>query len=462
MFKNIYFRLAVISSISTLAILIALPRIPVVINTNWFHVNTYVGGYAFSLFNGKLNFDFRSMKKGLDLAGGIKIILRADMSKLAPSDRANAVESAKTVIERRVNLLGVAEPSVSTLKSGDEYRILVEIPGIDNVSEAVALIGQTAQLTFKELKPDIKWDPAKFLDYESTPVVWQDTPVTGADLKGAEVVVNTSGDLKTGGAPQIKLLFTTQGRQKFSEVAKKNINKPIALFLDQSDSPLSMPVVSPDLAQGLTDDPVITGNFTFDSAKQLSIQIRAGALPVPVQVLQQETVGATLGNDSILRSLYAGIVGLLLVFIFMVFKYGKLGLLAGTSLTIYAAIVLSIFKVLHVVLTLPGVAGFVLSIGMATDANILIFERIKEEILWGKPGNLAIKLGFDRAWNSIRDSNISSLITSFILFKSGDGPVRGFALTLAIGILISLFTSIFVVRTLIELLNLGKVKHEYN
>lgn len=457
MFKNIYARLALISTVSTLAILIALPRLNFTINNKWVHnFQSYVGGYSFSFLNGKVHFDFRSMKKGLDLAGGIKVVLRADMSKIPAESRDSAIESAKTVIERRVNSRGIAETSIATLKTGGEYRLLVEIPGVEDISSAVALIGQTAKLNFKELKDGVVWDPEFFLEIQADPDIWQDTEVTGADLKGAEVVVGSTGDIQNGGRPQIKLLFTNEGRKKFSELAKKNIQKPIGLFLDDGSEPLSMPVVSADLAQGLTDDPVITGNFDFDSAKQLSAQIYGGALPIPVEVLQQETIGATLGNDSIASSLYAGIVGLLLVFAFMVFKYGKLGLLAGASLTIYTAIVLAVFKLLGVVLTLPGVAGLILSIGMATDANILIFERMHEEIIWGKPRNLAIKLGFDRAWNSIRDSNMSSLITSFILFRSGDGPVKGFALTLAIGILVSLFTSIFVVRTFIELFNFGE------
>ncbi len=458
--NKIYLKLAIISSISTLALLIALPRIPIVIKNPWFNLDTYVGGYMFNLFNGKAQLDFSRLKKGLDLAGGIKIVLKADMSKIAPADRENAIEAAKTVIERRVNLLGVSEPTVASLKTGDEYRILVEIPGIEDVSQAVSLIGQTAQLRFKELKPEVEWNQDKFLEYQFDSKVWQDTEVTGADLKGADVVVGDPNNLAASNQPQIKLLFTNEGRRKFSELAKRNINKPVGLFLDEDSAPLSMPVVSADLAQGLTDDPVITGSFTFDMAKQLSIQIRAGALPIPVEVLEQETIGATLGSDSINKSIYAGIVGLILVFCFMIFKYGKLGLLSGFSLIIYSALVLSIFKLLNVVLTLPGVAGFILSIGMATDANILIFDRIREEVLWGKPQSLAIKLGFERAWNSIRDSNVSSLITSFILFRAGDGPVRGFALTLAIGIIVSLFTSIFLVKTIIEVLNLGKVKKE--
>ena len=222
-----------------------------------------------------------------------------------------------------------------------------------------------------------------------------------------------------------------------------------------------MPVVSPELAEGIFEDPVISGSFDLETAKSLSINLRAGALPIPVEVLQQETIGATLGEDSVQKSFFAGAVGLILVVLFLIFKYGRLGFLAGISLFIYSVIVLAVFKLVPVVLTLPGIAGFILSIGMATDANILIFERMKEELWWGKPRNLAIKLGFDRAWNSIRDSNFSSLITSAILFQFGSGPVRGFALTLAIGILVSLFTSIFVVKTLIETFNFsGRKKHE--
>ncbi|OGC70213.1 protein-export membrane protein SecD [candidate division WWE3 bacterium RIFOXYC1_FULL_39_7] len=460
--KNLYFRLGLISSITTLAVLIVLPRIPIKIDSKIFKLDTAVGGYNFSLFNGKVNLDLREIKKGLDLNGGIKIVLKADVSKIESAERDNALESAKQVISRRVNLLGVTEPSISTVKAGDDYRIVVEIPGLDNVKEAVDLIGQTAQINFKKLKADKQWSEDKYYDFLIDPTAWEDTGITGADLKGVDVVVGEQGDIQSAGQPQIRLRFTDEGREKFSQVAKENINKPIGLFLDEDLAPLSMPVVNESLATGLTDDPVISGNFDFDTANNLSIQIRAGALPIPVEILEQETIGATLGNESISKSFYAGFVGLVLVFIFMLVKYGKFGLLAGFALGIYSAIVLALFKVIGVVLTLPGIAGFILSIGMATDANILIFERIKEEIFWGKPRNLAIKLGFERAWNSIKDSNISSLITSFILFKFGDGPVRGFALTLAIGILVSLFSSIFVVKTFIESFDVGKDKHGNN
>jgi len=459
--QNLNFRLGMIFAMTVLSILVVLPRIPISINNKWLKLDTSVGGYFINL--GKWQLDLRDIKKGLDLEGGIKVVLRADMSKIADDEKSGALESAKEVIDRRVNLLGVTEPFVATSKVGDEYRIIVEIPGIDNVSEAINLIGQTAQLKFKTLKKDLEWTQDKYLQYVSSPDSWEDSGVTGADMKGADVVVAQGGDISQQGKPQIQLKFTNEGRTKFSELAKTNIGKPIALYLDEDSFPISAPTVSEDLATGLISDPVISGNFTFESAKTLAIQLRSGALPIPVEVLEQKTVGATLGGESIQKSFLAGVVGLILVFAFLVLRYRFLGILSGISLIIYSFIVLAIFKIIPVVLTLPGIAGFILSIGMATDACILIFERTREEIRWGKPRNLAIKLGFERAWNSIKDSNVSSLITSFILFQFGSGSVRGFALTLAIGIFVSLFTSIFVVKTFIEATNFGQLrrpKHE--
>ena len=458
--KSQNFKLALISTIATFSILAAMPRVAVVLNNPYIRLESSLGGYVINISNGKFILNLSQLKKGLDLKGGIRVVLEADMSKIQASEKKSALESAKEVISRRVNMLGVTEPFVATSKVGESYRIIVEIPGIENVTDAVKLIGQTAQLKYKVIKADKEWSADKYREFFLDPTAWEDTNLSGADMIGADVVTSQQGaNLKTQGKPQIRLKFSSEGRAKFEEIAKKNVNKPIALFLDEG-YPISMPIVDPGLANGLTDDPVISGDFTFESAKNLSIQIRAGALPVPVTVLEQETIGATLGGDSVQRSFFAAMVGILLVVGFLIFRYGKLGILAGFSLIIYSAIVLTIFKIIPVVLTLPGIAGFILSIGMATDANILIFERIKEEILWGKPISLAIHLGFDRAWNSIKDSNISSLITSFILFQLGSGPIKGFALTLAIGIAVSLFTSIFVVRTLIEVLNLYKTGEE--
>lgn len=452
MFRSIYFRLGLVFIIALLAILIALPRIPIKIQNGYLNIDSFVGGYAVNLFNGSFVKDLRDFRKGLDIQGGIRIVLQADMSKIPDADKKNALQSATEVISRRVNLLGVSEPYITNSTTNGNYRIIVEIPGISDVKAAVDLIGQTAQLVFKELAPGKEWTPDKFVEYFQDKKAWVDTNVTGADLKGAEVVF-AQNDPQNAGRPQIQLKFSDEGRKKFSELAKKNVNKPIALYLDTEDFPLSMPTVSADLINGLTGDPVINGSFDVKTANGLSVQIRAGALPVPVQVLEQKTIGATLGTESVNKSFVAGALGLLLVLAFMIVMYGSLGVLSGIALIIYAFLVLAIFKFIPVVLTLPGIAGFILSVGMATDANILIFERVKEEIRWGKPRNLAMKLGFDRAWNSIKDSNVSSLITCAILFYLGTGPVRGFALTLAIGIFISLFSSIFVVRTLIQAFN---------
>jgi len=457
MLRNLYLRLGLIFSVATIAFLIALPRIPVKVNKSFLNLDSYIGGYYLNLFNGRFTLDLRELKKGLDLKGGVEIVLRAKMDNIEPSERSAALESAREIISKRVNLLGVSEPYIATSRVGDEYRILVEIPGVDDVFAAVNLIGQTAQLQFKQLKPDLEWNESKFQEYYFDSAVWLDTEVSGASLKGVDVVFSQA-QTDSASAPQIQLRFTSEGRERFSELAKNNINRPIALFLDEGAFPLSMPVVSPDLADGIINDPVISGNFDLSTAKALSLQIRAGVLPVPVEILEQKTVGATLGEESVSKSLFAGVVGLVLVMVFMIVMYGKLGFLADIALIIYTLIIISIFKIVPVVLTLPGMAGFILSVGMASDANILIFERVKEELSWGRPRGVAVRYGFDRAWTSIRDSNVTSLITSGILFYFGTGPVRGFALTLGIGIMVSLFTSIFVTRTFVHAVNLGGAK----
>ncbi len=460
MFKSLYTRLILTSSIFAFAVLVVLPRIPIKIDSRWLKINSYVGGYKFSMLGGRYNFDLTQFKKGLDLNGGVKVVLSADLEGVETSEYQNAVDSAVNVIERRVNLLGVSEPVITSSKVGEDYRIIVELPGVQNVSEAISLIGETAQLRFSELKDEALWTPEKFQEYYFSPEAWQETGITGADLKGADVVFGNPSDPVQANRPQIQLRFTEEGQRKFSEVAKKNVNKPVAIFLDEEPMPISMAVVDADLAAGALGDPVISGTFDLPQARALSVQIRAGALPISVKVLEEKEIGATLGSDSITKSMFAGAIGLVLVLLFMIVMYMKLGLLADISLIVYTILVLAVFKMVPVVLTLPGIAGFILSIGMAADANILIFERVKEELQWGKPYGLAIHHGFDRAWTSIRDSNISSLITAYILFEFGTGAVKGFALTLAIGIAVSLFTSIFIVRTLIEAFNLGNVRLE--
>lgn len=447
-----YLKLGAILGLFIVATLVAMPSVPVKLPQ--LGVDTTIGGYYVRLFDGRATIDLRNLKKGLDLQGGVKLVLKADMSKLGEADKIKALESTREIISRRVDYLGVAEPKINTVKVGDEYRIEVEIPGMDDVKMAVDAIGQTAQLRFKTLPKELEWTSDKFADYFQNPAVWVDSGITGADLRGAGVTFSQGTALKDKTSPQIELQFTLEGRKKFSDLAKANVGRPVALFLDESKFPISMPVISADLANGLSGDPVINGSFDMKSARALSLQIRAGALPVPISILQQQTVGATLGNESVQKSLKAGAIGLGVVMVFMVVLYGGLGLIANFGLLLYTALVLSIFKIIPVTLTLPGIAGFILSIGMAVDASILAFERIREETKWGKPRGIALKLGFERSWNSIRDSNISSLITAGVLFYFGSGMVCGFALTLAIGIGVSLFTNIFVVRTVIR--TLGK------
>lgn len=448
--KNDFFKLGLILGLFALSVLAALPKVPVVVPR--LNIDTTIGGYYLNLFNGFLVFDLRDIKRGLDLQGGVRLTLEADMTKISEEDRDKALDAAKEIVERRVDFLGVSEPRITSIKSGGSYRIEVEIPGIDNMKSAVDAVGRTAQLTFKKLPKDVQWTEESYLEYFQNPGIWEDTGVTGADLLGVEPVFSQGVSIESKTSPQIQLRFSSEGRRKFSDLAKDNVGKPIALFLDDSPFPISMPVVDSNLAQGLTEDPVINGNFDMESARELSLQIRAGALPVPISILQQETIGATLGEESIKKSLFAGAVGLGVVMLFMIVMYKELGLIADFGLLLYAALVLAIFKIIPVTLTLPGIAGFILSIGMAVDASILAFERILEEVKWGKPRGVALKLGFERSWNSIRDSNISSLITAGVLFYFGSGVIRGFAFTLGIGIVVSLFTSVFVVRTVIRTL----------
>ncbi len=383
------------------------------------------------------------IKEGLDLAGGTQLTLEADMSKVLDKDKDRALESLQSIIERRVNLYGVSEPVVQTTKVSGSYRVIVELAGVTNVEEAVNLLGQTAALTFREEialaseAAEISSASAQlFGPFQKV------TELTGKDLQRAEPAFDPSS-----GRPTIQLTFTSEGAQKFEAITTRNIGKQLAIFLD--NQMLMAPTVQTAIAGGQA---VVSGGFTALQTKEMAILLNSGALPAPVHILEQRTIGATLGQDSVNRSLVAGFVGLLIVALFMIGNYGKLGIVADLALILYALLVLAIFKLLPVTLTLSGIAGFILSIGMAVDANILIFERMKEEIRWGRSRKSAIDLGFSRAFPSIRDSNASSLITCAILYWFGTGPVRGFAVTLAIGILVSLFTAITVTRMLLRLM----------
>lgn len=392
-----------------------------------------LGGRTF--YRPRIKYRTLDLKLGLDLSGGAHLVYQVDTSKTSDADKPKAIEAARTNIERRVNLLGVSEPIIQTSKVGNDYRLIVELAGVKDVNQAIQTIGQTAQLEFKE---PLVATPSSQADFAST-------GLTGADLRLAQVQFDSSSG-QAAGAPVVGLEFTPEGAKKFAEITKKNIGKVVAIFLD--DYPIMKPVVQNEITDGRA---VISGGFTVDDAKRLTIQLNAGALPLPIKIIEQKNVGATLGSQSITKSLVAGAIGLVLIWLFMLTNYGLKGLLANIALIVYVLLSVAIIKLVPVTLTLAGIAGLILSIGMAVDANILIFERVKEELRWGRPLKSAIELGFHRAWNSIRDSNISSLITAGILFWFGSGSVRGFALTLIIGILVSLFTSINVTRALLRL-----------
>lgn len=390
---------------------------------------------------------------GLDLAGGSHVVLEADMKDIKPSDRIPALESAKEVIDRRVNFFGVSEPVVQTAIAEDSYRIIVELPGVNDVDRAIGLIGQTALLDFREYTNPDEATPGAFV----IPMLENTTSVglTGKDLSRASMLFS-----QQTGEPEVELAFNSEGAKKFADATTRLVGKPIAIFLDEM--PLTAPVVQTAITDGRA---VITGTFTQEDAKTLALQLNAGALPVPVKPVEQRTVEATLGAESIAKSITAGVIGLGFVALFMILQYGKLGLIADAALILYGLLSFGVFRLFSITLTLPGIAGFLLSIGMAVDSNILIFERYKEEKQSGKPWAIAMEQAFGKAWDSIRDANFTTIITSLILYNPGNwsalpssGLVRGFAATLLIGVAMSLFTGIVVTRTYIRVFYTEKGK----
>lgn len=482
---------------------------------------------------------------GLDLQGGTHLVYQADTSEIPSEDRAEALEGIRDVIEKRVNIFGVSEPLVQTSKVGDDWRVIIELPGIKDINQAIQMIGETPFLEFKEEKDseplseeeiieiakfnleakskagdilkqaleganfeelaqqysedlataekggdlgyfsrgqiipsfeeaafagevgkvypevvqtdfgyhiikvtDKKEDQVKashiLIQTQSSETLqsqFVSTGLSGKQLKRAQVIFD-----RTTSQPQVSLEFDDEGKKLFAEITERNVNKKVAIYLD--GAPISIPVVNEPIRDGQA---VITGDFDLQEAKQLAQRLNAGALPVPITLINQQNIGATLGKISVEKSFFAGILGLIIVALFMILYYRLPGLLAVVALLIYTLIVLAIFKLWPVTLTLAGVAGFILSIGMAVDANILIFERVKEELRAGKPLATAIEEGFKRAWPSIRDSNVSSLITCAILAWFGTSLIKGFAVTLGIGILVSMFSAITITRNFLRL-----------
>jgi preprotein translocase subunit SecD len=445
---------------------------------------------------GPINKDIR-VHEGLDLQGGLQVLLQADVPDCAsvPSD---SMDAAKAIVENRINGLGVVEPLVQ--RSG-ACRIIVQLPGISNPDEAIKTFGGTGLLEFIDagdtpltegqivqttgpstvvvpgqptptpapVTPTATPAPTAVITstagvtstegVTSTTPLTSTTPITtvyrtimtGKDLQSASVAFN-----QTTNQPYIQFTLTSDGAKIFSDFTSKNVGKYLAITMDKRV--ISSPVIKTAITDG---SGIIEGQFTLEEANNLVVQLKYGALPVPLKVVQSNSIGPTLGRDSVNKSITAGAIGLLIVVLFMLLYYRLPGLLADLALTVYALIVFAIYKFgipgifPYVTLTLPGIAGFILSVGMAVDANILIFERMKEELRAGRTLMLAVEAGFHRAWPSIRDSNISTLITCAILLwfgaSFGASIVAGFALTLAIGVLVSLFTAVTVTRTFLRL-----------
>lgn len=380
---------------------------------------------------------------GLDIRGGTHLVYQADLNNISKADYGTSMDAVRDIIERRVNLFGVAEPLVQIEKSGADWRLIVELAGITDVNGAIKLIGETPFLEFREERPEAERNviaaAQKKGERMTEDALFTPTLLTGRFLKKAILQFPQSSF-----QPVVSLELTAEGAKIFAELSRRNIGKRIAIYLD--GAPLSAPVVQEEITGGKAQ---ISGNFTPASGKEFVGRLNAGALPVPIKLIGQQSIGASLGEESLQKTLYAGLLGFLAVALFMLFWYRLPGLMAVLALLLYLGIVIALFKLVPVTLTVAGIAGVILSVGMAVDANILIFERLKEELRSGKGLEDAIREGFGRAWTSIRDSNVSSLITASILYWFGVSVVQGFALTLGIGIVVSMFSAISVTRTLL-------------
>ena len=394
----------------------------------------------------------KPFKLGLDLSGGTQLTYQADLSNIPSGDSVNSMAALRDTIERRVNLFGVSEPIVETETAGTltgnpTQRLIVELPGITDTAQAIALIGQTPLLEFRLLKQGAT-APTEGQPVSSTTVnaLFQPDAITGQDLKSASIQFNQGvGGL---GQPQVVLTFNSAGSKKFAELTAQNVGHIFGIFLD--GVPISEPVINESIPNGTA---VISGGFTATQARDLARNLNYGALPVPIALISTETVSGTLGGQAVRDGIMAGLWGIGIVMLFMVLWYRLPGLVAALALSIYIVAILALFMFIPVTLTAAGIAAFILSVGMAVDANVLIFERMKEELRAGKSTQEAIHDGFGRAWPSIRDSNISSMITAVVLFFFGTSIIQGFALVFGLGVLVSMLTAITVSRTF--LLSLG-------
>ncbi len=368
-------------------------------------------------------------KLGLDLVGGSRLVLEAQTTDTISHITPDMMSSLQFAIENRVNKLGVSETVVQ--RSGDK-RLVVEIPDVSDLNQAKAYLGETAELDFR--KPVMKNDSEQ----------WVSTGLTGKDLNSANLSTNSQN-----GQWVVDLEFNAAGTKKFAELTKKMVGQQMAIFFNGELQ--SAPVIREPITGGRAQISGGDSGFAYEEAKKMVDLLNAGALPIPAKIIEENTVGPTLGADSIAKSKLAGAIGLGFVMIFMACYYRAPGLIADIALILYSIMLFALFKAIPVTLTLAGIAGFILSIGMAVDANILIFERTKEELKAGRTLFTAINSGFDRAFTSIFDSNMTTIITCIILYCCGTSIVRGFALTLAIGVIVSMFSAITITKNFMHL-----------
>jgi len=395
-------------------------------------------------------------KLGLDLSGGTHLVYKADVSSITKTELSDSMDALRDVIERRVNAFGVAEPIVQ-IQSGDfsnagEERLIVDLPGVTDVSKAIEMIGQTPVLDFRvenidgDAEQEATVDENGELNVDLYSSMYKKTDLTGRYLQKAVLEFD-----QTTGEPTVGLQFDAQGSILFEQITKENIGKTVAIFLDSE--PISIPRVNEAISGGKAQ---ISGNFTATEAKTLVGRLNSGALPVPISLVSTQTIGPSLGEEATTAGVKAAIFGFLIIVLFLILWYRLPGLIAAIALSMYVTIMLAIFKLVPVTLTATGIAGFIISIGMAVDANVLIFERMKEEFRKGGEIPESIHHGFKRAWLSVRDSNISSIITSIILFWFGTTLIKGFALVFMIGVIVSLISAISITRLFLYSLNIKK------
>ena len=391
---------------------------------------------------------FHPFHLGLDLSGGTHLVYSADVSKLGSADITASMQSLRDVVERRVNSLGVSEPIVQTQlggalsSAGNAYKLIVELPGVTDADQAAAEIGKTPSLDFRlATAADVKalqasttiLNESTSTQAEAYNALYKDTGLTGRMISRASVQFNS-----TTNAPQVGLNFTTEGAKLFGEITKNNIGNYIGIFLD--GNLVSAPVVQSEITGGQAQ---ITGSFTLPEVQTVVRDLNFGALPVPISLISTQTIGPSLGAAAVNGGIVAGIISFIIIGLFLIFWYRLPGLVAVIALGVYTALMLALFKMIPVTLSAAGIAGFIITIGMAVDANILIFERMKEELRSGRGISDAMHEGFARAWTSIRDSNISSIITGVILYYFGSTAIiTGFALVFVVGVFVSMFTAI--------------------